>query len=1037
MSIFYKTFDRQVREELEYRKQFRGLQQVLIPHLRVTSLVEAKDFRIEGLDGATSEVIDIVGLTLGPVRTDLANFLEDQVNISATKTVVGMTYPEGVARKVAIPSSKVNLPSPGVESANIDVYKGGLAYKVTLNLRCYGKEQYDFLYQFFTRPGCPILVEYGHTRNDKFAYRNDAANLSGFVDLSDLGDQTFNLQTDGDPTIIEGFFDRLTKSKIETYNQMLSNFRGPLETRSSGAVVGLVTNFDVKLNQNNEYEITLELINGLEWFYNIQNDNTFISYDQEGKYDSKSIRLSFGIGEGEEYKPYTDTILRYVFAEIERAGKEIQDNKAFSRAPRAFRFITTVETEDNKVRTRGLDIMINDPRLRGQDRTSEIIDQKATIERTTEAPYEIGDFTAGSELPYVSLDWFLKELLDKILNTSYQDIVGVYNQFKGRRKFFGSNTEARTFFKNAGQIDTQNRSTITNIKTFLSPESYCTYWKDLRSTKPYVVFNNATLYKRQNDTYSKYFHEARWKDYAKKYDIAISEDLDGTSLTPLFSIDPDLKHRAELYGESEAGDGERQYSFKGIYINYERIRNAFMESDTLAQAIVKILNYVNVASGGVLKLKMKFLNSNVESDRDRTENPRTQNNIPDNFNRYELVIYDEATLPTEVEDPYTFFEDDISEAISYDLQFNLPSSVASVIVASDWQNKYASGGDLTNKMFVDYGYTPGITKLIGQSQNPPPDSEQAEKVKPIEEYAINDKSGFESFLDSIEADVGVNSLLGYLELTPPAMTRRLILSGLNNTLPSAARISITLQGIAGIKIGQLFKVKNILPGPYDKWSIFWVVGYEHNISSEGWETKIEGQLISSNPNPRKLDRPAVEYPEDKDIQPGEEKREEVEPPRRQPDEETGSDAALAKPLLIEDLPPNNDEVLRDLDLKMVLLFNNVRKELEVTDPDLYIRPYSTFRERNTFNPNNESASINSKHFLRPAKALDYNIYRKLSNGKWIFYSKISATLGNPDARAIYAQVGNLFIQMGRRMKMNIESGHTYSKYDPNHIELED
>lgn len=1022
MAIFYKTFGHRVREELEYRKKFRNVQQTLIPHLRVTSLIEG-EYRFGAPNNLTTRTIR--GLTLGPVRTDLTNFLEDQVNIKATETVVGMTYPVGIAVPLSIPSTKINLPSPGVENANVDVYKGGLAYKVSINLRCYGKEQYDFLYQTFTRPGTPILVEFGHTRNDRFYYDNNDLGLSGFVDLANLGDYTL---TDDklEPSLIEGFFDRLTEPKIETYDQMIRNFRGPIETRTGGAVVGLVTNFDVKLNENNEYEISLQLINGLEWFYNIQNDNTFISYDQDGKYDSKSIRLSFGLGEGEEYKPFTDTILRYVTNELTRAREDLTKQNAFTRTPRALLFLTTVE-EEQGFGGKALEIIA---RLRGRRIITD-------VERKTETPYTVGDFNVVSDFPYVSLDWFFDELLDNILSTSYEDIVGVYNQLKSRRGFFGDNTEVKQFYNKSQDIDTQNRSTVTNIRTFFSPESYCTYWEDLRSVNSNVIFNNKSLYKISGAHYSKYFHEARWEDYAKRYSIDTTGDLDKASLTPLFAIDPDLKSRAELYGESGVEDGGRQYSFKGIYISYETIRNAFRESDTLAEAIVKILNTVNQASGGVLKLKMKFLNSDVEGDRERDDDPRNRNNDPDIYNRYELVVYDEATLPVEVEEPYTFFEDDLSEAISYDLQFNLPSSVASVIVASDWQNKYSSGGDLTNKMFVDYGYKPGIKKMIGQSQNPDASERPIPKNKNITEYAIQDKGEFDEFLDDIEADVGANGLLGYIELTPPSMIRRLVLSGLNNTLPSAARITIKLQGISGIKIGQLFKVKNILPSPYDEFSIFWVVGYEHNISSEGWETTIEGQLISSNPNPRSLDRPPIEYPDEKEIQPGERSREEIDQPRRQPEEESSSDVPMAQPIMIDDLPPNNDEILRNLDLNMVLLLNNVRQELETTDPDLYIRPYSTFRQSSTYDPTNEGASPNSKHYLKPAKAMDYNVYRKLPNGKWIFYSKISATLGNPDARAIYAQVGNLFIRMGKRMKLNIESGHNYSKYDPNHIELED
>ena len=55
---------------------------------------------------------------------------------------------------------------------------------------------------------------------------------------------------------------------------------------------------------------------------------------------------------------------------------------------------------------------------------------------------------------------------------------------------------------------------------------------------------------------------------------------------------------------TEEGRG-RKTSFKGIYVNYLKVRSAFISSQSVGEAINRILNMVNAASSGVLQLKMK------------------------------------------------------------------------------------------------------------------------------------------------------------------------------------------------------------------------------------------------------------------------------------------------------------------------------------------------------------------------------------------------------------------------------------------------
>ena len=60
------------------------------------------------------------------------------------------------------------------------------------------------------------------------------------------------------------------------------------------------------------------------------------------------------------------------------------------------------------------------------------------------------------------------------------------------------------------------------------------------------------------------------------------------------------------------------------------------------------------------------------------------------------------------------------------------------------------------------------------------------------------------------------------------------------------QISLTLQGIGGIKIGDLFKV-DYLPKRYRDFCHFMVTNVEHNIDTTGWTTKLDSRMIVDIP----------------------------------------------------------------------------------------------------------------------------------------------------------------------------------------------
>jgi len=72
-------------------------------------------------------------------------------------------------------------------------------------------------------------------------------------------------------------------------------------------------------------------------------------------------------------------------------------------------------------------------------------------------------------------------------------------------------------------------------------------------------------------------------------------------------------------------------------------------------------------------------------------------------------------------------------------------------------------------------------------------------------------------------------------------------SNFSSVLPAVPlQVSLTLQGIGGIKVGDLFYL-NYLPKKYKDFCHFMVVNVEHEISTTGWTTKLDSRMIVDVP----------------------------------------------------------------------------------------------------------------------------------------------------------------------------------------------
>ena len=82
--MFNQTFRRHITDELTYRTDFHGVQTTLMPHIRVTSLVEGH---------LSGHKID--GFTLGITDVNNINSLSSYFNATGEQgTAIGLTYPK-------------------------------------------------------------------------------------------------------------------------------------------------------------------------------------------------------------------------------------------------------------------------------------------------------------------------------------------------------------------------------------------------------------------------------------------------------------------------------------------------------------------------------------------------------------------------------------------------------------------------------------------------------------------------------------------------------------------------------------------------------------------------------------------------------------------------------------------------------------------------------------------------------------------------------------------------------------------------------
>ena len=91
MPLFDRSFRTPIVQELKYRRKFSGVQNALVPHVRVTTLVEGELYGEK-----------LTGFTLGISDLDKLDSLSSYFNTGTEggKTAIGLTYPSKGKSKI-------------------------------------------------------------------------------------------------------------------------------------------------------------------------------------------------------------------------------------------------------------------------------------------------------------------------------------------------------------------------------------------------------------------------------------------------------------------------------------------------------------------------------------------------------------------------------------------------------------------------------------------------------------------------------------------------------------------------------------------------------------------------------------------------------------------------------------------------------------------------------------------------------------------------------------------------------------------------
>jgi hypothetical protein len=280
----YESFHPRIQYELTRRKFATETVDTYMPFVKLTSFTYVK-----GEDVASRQPIGIVGWcpsigihgrkavsaddiynSFGDIsRTEFGT--EARTNLIRNSSVVGeITVATKNAQQQRVLSRELrllsrlpsditlsdpaNIPLPGITNLSIDLstagpmgVRGGL-FRTDIKMVAYSKNQVDTLLRYFLRPGTRVVLEYGKMSNTK----NDFETFDWAREPRVLAAELYNTReyTVGNNQKVEHTF--------PAHDRLRKKYMYPSDGNYD-ILIGYVVKFNMKVNKNNIYEITLTM----------------------------------------------------------------------------------------------------------------------------------------------------------------------------------------------------------------------------------------------------------------------------------------------------------------------------------------------------------------------------------------------------------------------------------------------------------------------------------------------------------------------------------------------------------------------------------------------------------------------------------------------------------------------------------------------------------------------------------------------------------------------------------------------------------
>jgi hypothetical protein len=317
----------------------------------------------------------------------------------------------------------------------------------------------------------------------------------------------------------------------------------------------------------------------------------------------------------------------------------------------------------------------------------------------------------------------------------------------------------------------------------------------------------------------------------------------------------------DVFGEKEQANGKQFYvqeqgeyasSFVGdlsvVFLNYNLlVRDAFENSDTLEEAINKLLTRLNNASGGFWDLKLLY-NGN-----DSTTMRVVDYNCPYGWIKQTKV----STTQTNVYSFFPYRKDSIVR--EHSLTFSVPNSLKTTIyIATNAKEIEESSPAETERVSALRNFSQGWTDRFSfELTSLEKKKNTDEEVKEAASYNKIQWEKQRGVIDATKKDADLlKSLLKkpyFEDLTSEEMevcTRFLnrfksveseFSKDFTHTILIPLEASITIDGISGITWGNSFNISG-LPPKYKDRTIFQIFNVSHEITGDSWTTTIGGKM---------------------------------------------------------------------------------------------------------------------------------------------------------------------------------------------------